>query len=179
MTTRKTSYLLFAFALAAILSSGAIYSISAQEGRKQDHGDHHSGVNQRGDQVMGFGHDKTTHHFILKSNGGAIEVEANDSNDAVSRDQIRTHLKHISQKFAAGDFTAPMLIHVQTPPGVPVMKRLKGEIKYQYEETDRGARVLIATSNAKALAAIHDFLRFQISDHKTGDSMEIEKPSKQ
>lgn len=175
MTARKPSFLSFAIFLTAILSSSAIYSTSAQEGPKQGHGAHKSGVDQRGDQVMGFGHDKTTHHFRMKSNGGIIEVGVNDPKDVASRDQIRTHLKHISQKFAAGDFTAPMLIHAQTPPGVPVMNQLKSDIKYQYDETDRGARVLIVTSNEKALAAIHDFLRFQISDHKTGDSMEIEK----
>jgi hypothetical protein len=143
----------------------------------QNHADHHGGVNRRGDQVMGFDHTKTTHHFRLKADGGVIEVEANDPNDTASRDRIRTHLKHITQKFAAGDFTAPMLIHAQTPPGVPVMKQLKAEIKYQYEEMKRGARVRITTDSAKALASIHDFLRFQISDHKTGDSVEIEKPS--
>jgi len=166
-----------AFVLIALFPFVAINSTSAQEGRKQGHGDHHSGVNSRGDQVMGFDHDKTTHHFRLRANGGVIEVGANEPNDNASRDGIRTHLKHISQKFAAGDFTAPLLIHAQTPPGVPVMKELRAEIEYQFEQTDRGARVLITTANSKAVAAIHDFLRFQISDHKTGDSLEIEKPS--
>ena len=175
MTTRKPSSLSFAVFLTGIILSAAVYSTAAQEVPKQGHGDHQSGVERRGDQVMGFGHDKTTHHFRLKSNGGVVEVGANDPKDVASRDQIRTHLKHISQKFAAGDFSAPMMIHAQTPPGVPVMKQLKSDINYQYEETDRGARVLIVTSNAKALAAIHAFLRFQISDHKTGDSTEIEK----
>lgn len=140
---------------------------------------HHAAVNQRGDQVMGFSHEKTTHHFRLKTDGGVIEVEVNDAannaNDAASRDQIRTHLQHIAQKFAAGDFTAPMLIHAQNPPGVPAMKRLKAAIKYRFEQTDRGGRVRITTNNAKAIASIHEFLRFQISDHRTGDSSEVEK----
>jgi hypothetical protein len=151
---------------------------SAKEGNR-DHADHHSGVNKRGDQVMGFSHEKTTHHFKLKADGGIIEVEAKDPNDTASRDQIRTHLKHITQKFAAGDFTAPMLIHAQSPPGVPAMKQLKADIKYLFEETEGGARVVITTSNSKAVTSIHDFLRFQISDHQTGDSSEMEKPSTQ
>lgn len=53
-------------------------------------------VNQRGDQVMGFSHDKTKHHFRLYSDGGAIEVETIDPNDTDSRDQIRSHWRHIS-----------------------------------------------------------------------------------
>ena len=141
---------------------------------EHNHDGHVDGVNQRGDQTMGFSHTKTTHHFRLKTDGGAIEVEANAAEDTASRDQIRTHLKHIAQKFAEGDFTTPMFIHSQTPPGVPLMKQLKAEIKYQFEELERGGRVRISTTNAEALKAIHEFLRFQIEDHKTGDSKEVE-----
>ncbi|MDQ3013942.1 MAG: hypothetical protein M3X11_24975 [Acidobacteriota bacterium] len=139
----------------------------------QNHDGHHGQVNQRGDQAMGFSHEKTTHHFRLKADGGAIEVEANAADDTASRDQIRTHLKHIAKKFAAGDFTAPMFIHSQTPPGVPAMKQLKAQIKYQFEETMSGGRVRITTTNAEAIKAIHEFLRFQIEDHKTGNSKEV------
>jgi hypothetical protein len=66
-----------------------------------------------------------------------------------------------------------MFIHDQTPPGVLVMQRLKAEIKYEFEKTERGGRVRITTGNAEALAAIHDFLRFQIKEHETGDSLEV------
>jgi hypothetical protein len=141
----------------------------------QDHSGHHVAVNQRGDQVMGFSHAKTTHHFRLKPDGGVIEVEVNDSTDKASSDQINSHLREIAGKFAAGDFTAPMLIHAQTPPGVPVMKQLKAKIKYQVEPMARGTRLRLTSSDAQAIAAIHEFLRFQIADHKTGDSGEVEK----
>lgn len=50
--------------------------------------DHHKGVEQRGDQMMGFSHDKTTHHFRIYADGGAIEVTANDPNDTESRDKF-------------------------------------------------------------------------------------------
>jgi len=140
----------------------------------QGHEDHHAAVNRRGDQVMGFSHEKTTHHFRLKTDGGIIEVEARDPNDTESRDQIRQHLKQIAQQFSEGEFTAPMLIHAQNPPGVPVMKKLKTAIKYQFEETERGGRVRIVSSSAAAISAVHQFLRFQIADHKTGDSGKVE-----
>jgi len=131
----------------------------------------HDPVNQRGDHVMGFSHEKTTHHFLIRKDGGVIQVEANDPNDAESRGQIHMHLPHIAQMFAAGDFQAPMLVHDTVPPGVPAMQRLKAGIAYKYEKTDRGGRVVITTQNAEALEAIHDFLKFQIADHKTGDPM--------
>jgi hypothetical protein len=140
---------------------------------QHSHDGHTEDVNKRGDKVMGFSHAKTTHHFRLKTDGGTIEVTANEGNDTASRDQIRTHLKHIAQKFAAGDFTAPMLIHSQTPPGVPAMQRLKAEITYRYEEIERGGQVRILANNPEAIAAIHEFLRFQIQDHKTGDFTEV------
>jgi TusA-related sulfurtransferase len=38
----------------------------------------------------------------------------------------------------------------------------------------RGARIRISTNTPEAVKAIHKFLRFQIKDHQTGDSGEIE-----
>ena len=49
---------------------------------------HTAAVSRRGDQAMGFSHEKTTHHFRLFPDGGAIEVTANDRGDVESRAQI-------------------------------------------------------------------------------------------
>ena len=133
------------------------------------------GVNERGDHAMGFSHEKTTHHFHLTADGGVIEVTANDSNDAASEKQIRAHLSHIAKLFKEGDFSTPMFIHEEAPPGVPTMKRLKADINYTVETIEFGARVRIATANAEAVEAIHEFLRYQIKDHQTGDSLETDK----
>jgi hypothetical protein len=130
-------------------------------------------MNERGDHVMGFDHMKTTHHFRLLPDGGTIEVAANSSEDTESRDQIRMHLGHIAKMFAAGNFKAPMLIHEEVPPGVPVMQKLKNYIQFKFEETKQGARIRISTNSPEALQAIYDFLRFQIKEHKTGDATEV------
>lgn len=130
-------------------------------------------MNERGDHVMGFDHTKTTHHFRLQADGGSIEVAANSSQDTESRDQIRMHLGYIAKMFVAGNFKAPMLIHDQVPPGVPAMQKLKSDIQYEFLETEQGARIRISTHSQEALQAIHDFLRFQINEHKTGDSLEV------
>lgn len=144
---------------AVLLTAGIIYGQQ----------DHHSAVNHRGDQMMGFSHEKTTHHFRLADDGGSIEVQANDAKDKESRDQIRQHLSHIAKMFADGNFEAPMFIHDQMPPGVPVMKRLKDEIAYKFETMNRGGRVRISSKNPEAVQAVHEFLKFQIADHETGD----------
>jgi len=167
MTTHFRRSILTSF----ILAFAAVAIVNAQQPKNPDMADEQ--MNQRGDHVMGFDHTKTTHHFVLRESGGSIEVTANSSGDVESREQIRMHLKHIAKMFAEGNFNAPMLIHDQTPPGVPVLQELKAEIKYNYEEIDRGAAVRISTKNPAALKAIHDFLRFQIKEHQTGDSPDI------
>ena len=124
---------------------------------------------------MGFSHEKTTHHFHLLIDGGAIEIQSNDPADAASQEAIRQHLAMIAVKFSEGDFAIPMFIHDTSPPGVETMKRLKDKITYQAENTEHGAQLRITTHDTPALAAIHCFLRFQIQEHQTGDSLEEQK----
>ena len=157
----KTQRFLSTFAVAL-----AAFTAGAQDA-------HHEGVDKRGDHVMGFSHEKTTHHFRLYKDGGAIEVTANDPKDTTSRDQIQMHLGHVAKMFAAGDFNAPMLIHDRVPPGVPVLQRRKSEVQYEFRKTDSGGTVRITTANAEALNAVHEFLKFQIEDHRTGDPMDV------
>jgi len=147
---------------------------SMHEPSKTSQGDqYHQGVVERGEHVMGFSHEKTTHHFRVYRDGGAIEVEANKLEDTESRDAIRVHLAHIAKMFAAGDFSAPMQIHAQNLPGTAEMKRLRDAIQYKLETMKKGARIRITTKDLDALRAVHEFLRFQISDHQTGDSTEV------
>jgi hypothetical protein len=134
---------------------------------------HATKVDERGDHVMGFDHAKASHHFLLSKSGGLIEAAVNDPRDTETRDSIRVHFAHIAVLFAEGNFDAPMLIHDRIPPGVPTMKGKKSRIEWRFEETPAGGRVRITTKDAEALAAIHEFLRFQIEDHRTGDPTEI------
>ncbi|MEN3327658.1 MAG: hypothetical protein V7638_2465 [Acidobacteriota bacterium] len=173
MTIRKNSYLAVGL-LAISLASGLLIRGQQQERRdSQMTQKQMDEMNMRGDKHMGFDHLKTTHHFLLANDGGAIQVEANDAKDTNSRDQIRGHLRHITVMFSEGNFEVPMLVHEKTPPGSEVMKKLKGEISYKYKETERGALIQISTGNAQALQAIHEFLKFQIEEHMTGDPLEV------
>ena len=135
--------------------------------------DHAAGVDSRGDHVMGFDHTRTTHHFRLTRDGGSIDVSANVADDTASRDQIRSHLRAISVAFANADFSMPQGVHDRVPPGVEQMMAGKDLISYVYEETEHGARVRIETSDPKLVDAVHDFLRFQIEDHRTGDPITV------
>jgi len=131
-------------------------------------------VDQRGDEGMGFSHAMTGHHFHLLPDGGSIEVESDSSEDNASKEAIRRHMLKIAGMFAQGDFSLPMFIHDTVPPGVEVMKRLKDQIAYTAENTGKGAQVRIITENPEALVAVHQFLRFQIKDHRTNDPLAIQ-----
>jgi hypothetical protein len=135
--------------------------------------DHH-GSSDRGAKVMGFDQHRTAHHFFLFTDGGAIDVSATDPTDTKNRDAIRSHLPHIVMMFGDGNFEAPMLVHASTNvPGTKTMAERKAAIQYEYVETANGGRVNIVTSDSQALAAVHAFLKFQIRDHKTGDSTTV------
>ncbi len=160
-----------ALLMCAVLASLTIHAQDNMQGAPPPASadQHAAGVDMRGDHAMGFSHENTRHHFEQLSDGGIIEVDANHESDVATRDQIREHLKHIAAMFSANDFEIPMFIHDTIPPGVPVMKQKRGEITYTYLATQRGAMVRIVTHDSEALKAVHEFLAFQIKDHRTGD----------
>ena len=129
----------------------------------------HDAMMHRGEKGMGFSQTASTHHFLLKPDGGVIVVSANDSKDTATRDQIRMHLAQIAHAFSQGNFDIPMFVHDQEPSGVPTMKRLAKEIQCEFRETDRGGEVAISSKSKEAIQAVHDFLIFQIREHNTGD----------
>ncbi len=161
---------------------GSLASMHAQKEENSSMADcpmmkDHAAMNERGDKAMGFLQNKTTHHFRLAEDGGAIEVSTNDPNDEASRSEIRGHLGHVAKMFEHGNFDIPKLVHGRMPDGAAVMEQQKANISYHYEPTKVGGLVRIRTSNPAALKAVHQFLRFQITEHKTGDSTEMGEKS--
>lgn len=134
--------------------------------------DHHAALDARGAKFMGFDQKATAHHFILTKDGGRIEVTARDAKDATSIRQVREHLQHIAIVFAKRDFTLPGLVHdTKSVPGVEAMKRHTTALTFTFHEIANGGHVRITGASAEAIAAVHEFLRFQITDHKTGDPL--------
>jgi hypothetical protein len=145
--------------------------LSAQSVAAQDP---HAGIHARGATVMGFDQHKTAHHFYLFEDGGAIDIAVKDAADTANRDAIRAHLPHIAMMFGAGNFEAPMLIHdTRTVPGMAGLVKLKERIVYRYTVTPKGGRVDITTTDPAALTAVHEFLRYQITEHQTGDAKTV------
>ncbi len=158
-----------------LTSALALSQTSTPDASQSD--EHFHGVQNRGSahEGMGFSQTQTTHHFILTPTGGYIQVTANSPGDHETIAQIQNHFSHIAQSFASGDFMIPHFVHDRTPPGVATMRTLKKQITYSPEMLANGARLVISTPSPKAVAAVHDFLRFQIKDHRTGDPLTINK----
>lgn len=151
-----------------IASASPVVARQAQQPQTHDHAA----------MVMGFDQNKTAHHFLLYEDGGAIDIAVKDAKDAANRNAIRSHLPHIAMRFGAGDFEVPMLVHAEREvPGTKVLSDKKAAVRYTYVETPGGGRVDIVTTDAEARAAVHAFLKYQITEHKTGDALTVGKRS--
>jgi hypothetical protein len=138
-----------------------------------EHGRH---VDGRHD-TFGMSHTTSVHSFRLFADGGAIELRAKDPADAATVTAIRTHLQQITPQFTKGDFSTPEFVHGYPPHGVAQLTQLREAITYRYQPLDAGGRIRITTANADALAAIHAFLRFQVTEHRTANSGTVEEDS--
>ena len=166
---------LLAAAVLARLALAQHSSIPGGMPAGMSHEEHMKQMNKRGNLAMGFDQAKVTHHFRLTRAGGSIEVSANQGSDELTRKQIREHLRTISEEFTAGVFTSPAATHAEVPPGVPAMRERKAMIGYAYQEIPNGGRVIISTTDLAARKAVHDFLKYQIREHATGDPVAVQK----
>ena len=175
---------ILASALAMVLVSGAAAPSFAQHPAMPPGMTHEAHLAQmekdrelkeRGKAAMGFDQDRTTHHFRLSETGGGIEVVTNDPADVEGRDQIRIHLRGIAADFANGNFAKPFMTHGEMPPGVKTMQARRNTLSFTYEDKPDGGMVRITTHDGKTTKAVHDFLRYQIHEHVTGDPLTVGK----
>jgi hypothetical protein len=167
MKRKAIFFSLLLLAGAASLAGEGAQQASTAKGQQNE-------MEKRGNEAMGFEQARAVHHFRLLRDGGTIQVQARDARDAETIAHVRAHLRQIAAGFARGDFSPATHAHGRVPPGVPTMRRLKDQIRYAYSPVARGGRVRISSRNAEAVGAIHEFLRFQIQAHGTGDSTAVQ-----
>lgn len=126
----------------------------------------YAALQARGQQAMGVDQYTSSHVFEPLSDGGRIVLQR-DSTDSAGTETIRAHMRHIAARFGEGDFAIPGMVHAQAVPGTAGMKALRDRIRYEADTLPRGALVRITTTDSAALAAVHAFLAFQRSDHRT------------
>lgn len=123
-------------------------------------------LQKRGAGVMGVDQYTSTHRFTTLRDGGRIALER-DTRDTAGVRAIRDHLRGIAKAFAAGDFSASATVHAQPVPGTPVMRARRRLIRYQFRALPGGGEVRMTTRDPDARRAIHEFLAFQRTDHRT------------
>lgn len=145
-----------AFAVAAILGGPLAGQAPADSAYRA--------MQTRGRQTMGVEQTTSTHRFESLPDGGRIVLVRN-MDDSAGAATIRAHLREMRGAFAAGDFSMPMFIHMQTVPGASVMAARHALITYTESDLPNGGQLRIMTTDSAALAAIHKFLAFQRREH--------------
>ena len=157
-----------------------LFTANAATALSQDHSScpmhagatHKAQVDHRHQGATGIPTEGTEHHFVVAPDGGSIRLAVKDPRQTQALDGVRSHLRLITRSFAAGDFALPTQIHSRVPPGAETLKARRDKLRYSYSDVPDGGVVTIRTTDREALAALHEFLRFQVSDHETGDSLE-------
>ncbi|MBE1489607.1 aspartate carbamoyltransferase [Plantactinospora soyae] len=127
--------------------------------------DRQSQVAERGESVMPFDLDRTTHHFVKTDGGGVQTVVADNPRDAGQVDLVREHLRQEADSFRRGDFSDPANIHGGQMPGLAVLRDSAGKITIGYETTADGARITYTASDPAIVTALHAWFDAQVGDH--------------
>ncbi|OLC69931.1 MAG: hypothetical protein AUH78_22395 [Gemmatimonadetes bacterium 13_1_40CM_4_69_8] len=119
----------------------------------------------RGETVMGVDQYTSAHVFEDLPDGGRIVLDRDTESDSGGIARVRQHMHAIAAAFTAGDFAQPFQVHAAAVPGTSVMAARRSAISYQEVDRPRGAEVRIRTTDATAIAAVHQFLAFQRGAH--------------
>lgn len=122
----------------------------------------------RGKHTMGVDQNTSTHTFESLPDGGRITL-VRGVNDSGGTARIRCHLHDLERAFSSGDFSMPIFIHMKAVPGIAIMSDRRASIRYHETDLPNGGQLRITTSDPQALAAIHQFLAFQRSEHRVGN----------
>jgi hypothetical protein len=122
-------------------------------------------LQERGHEAMGVDQYTSEHKFEPLPDGGRIELQR-DPADQTGVATIRAHMRDITARFAAGDFSIPGFVHDGEVPGTRTMTARRDRITYEMRELPGGGEVRIRTTDEAARDAVHEFLAFQRRDHR-------------
>lgn len=161
---RRTLSILIAFlALAALASAQAAPQDPFEE------------MNARFSRVLGVSVEKIVLHFYLVKNGGVIDLTAKDPKDAITVNAIQKYLQNQKELWEKGKESAVTDIHEKPPESAATMRKLRNDITFYAAKTDNGGDLRMFSINEQARVAIQDYMRFEITEHKTGDSVTLDQ----
>jgi hypothetical protein len=114
---------------------------------------------------MPFDLERTTHIFDKLEDGGLQQVVADDPTDDDQVALIRAHLVEEAERFQAGDFHDPAMIHGEEMPGLHELMLGADRITVVYRELPNGAAIRYTTGDSDLVAAIHAWFDAQLADH--------------
>ena len=138
-------------------------------------GDPDAEMNARFSKALGVPLDKVTLHFYLVKNGGVIELTAKDPNDTATINALQKYLQTQKDLWEKGKETAVTDVHGKFPESAATMRRLRNEITFYMAKTDNGGVLRMFSINEQARNAIQEYFKFEIAEHKTGDSPTVDQ----
>lgn len=137
-------------------------------------GDPTQEMNARFSKALGVSLDKIALHYYLVKNGGVIELASKDPNDTVTIEAIQKYLQTQKDLWEKGKDTVTE-VHAKAPESANIMRKLRNDITFYTAKTDAGAVLRMFSINDQARGAIQDYLKFEIAEHKTGDSPTVDQ----
>lgn len=138
-------------------------------------GDPEQEMNARFSKAVGVSLDKLVLHYYLVKNGGVVELAAKDPQDTNTIAAIQKYLQNQKELWEKGKDLAVTEVHTKFPESAVTMRKLRNEITFYMAKTDNGGVLRMFSINDQARNAIQDFLKFEIAEHKTGDSPTIDQ----
>lgn len=132
-------------------------------------------MNLRFSKALGVEADKVVQHYYLVKNGGVVELTAKTPGDSATIAALQKYLNTQRDLFEKGKNETDAEVHGKVPDGMVGIKKFRNEITFFTAKTDNGALLRMFSVNPEARSAIQDYLRFQIIEHKTGDSPTIDQ----
>ncbi|WAU82802.1 aspartate carbamoyltransferase [Streptomyces sp. Qhu-G9] len=172
MNNRKRRLWTAGIAAGGVVAALVAFLLIGNPQEKGDDGrtDRQETVAERGQTVMPFDLEQTTHHFTPTKTGGVQDVVADQPDDTKQVGLIRTHLQQEAKAFSQGDFGDPAQIHGNSMPGLAELQKGYERIEVRYRERPEGATLTYATDEPALVDALHDWFKAQLSDH--GDHAE-------
>jgi len=148
---------------AALLGVAAI--VLAACGGDDDTSDRQAAVAKRGQEVMPFDLDATTHRFEPTGNGLIETVIADDPTDGTQVGLVQQHLTHEADRFRQGDYADPAAIHGDDMPGLRQLEAGADAITVSYTPRRDGATLTFTSRDPALVDALHRWGQAQTSDH--------------
>ena len=155
---------------AGVVIAGAVTAVAlVAGGARQDPGEGRTErqalVAERGQTVMPFDLEQTTHRFTPTVTGGVQDVVADQRGDTEQIDLIRAHLRKEAAAFSRGDFADPARIHGADMPGLAELQDGYDRFEVHYEDRADGATLTYTTEDSALADALHEWFQAQLGDH--------------